>query len=129
MLVIAQDVHSCQPSARLLALIACFAVFLNSEHISVVLGPEARLRLLESTPFRVWARYSLQRLWMQQGELNTFGGLSSIGGGLAGSIGSGMSGGLGNVGSAPAAGGLSLAQLQGLAVGGGGGGGGVQKGN
>ena len=80
----------------------------------------------------------------QQGELTSFGGLSSIGagmaggmgnigalsgggmaGGLAGGLAGGMAGGMGgggassgSVGSAPS--GLSLAQLQGLAAGGGG---------
>ena len=67
----------------------------------------------------------------QQGELTSFGGLSSIGAGMAGGMGNigalsgggmagGMAGGMGggSVGSAP--GGLSLAQLQGLAAGGGG---------
>ena len=66
-----------------------------------------------------------------QGDLNSFGGLSSIGAGLgagmagmAGLAGGGMAGGMGgggggSVGSTPAAGGLSLAQLQGLASGGG----------
>ena len=65
---------------------------------------------------KAFAAYRTHSSHFAQGELNTFSGLSSIGGGMAGGIGGGM----GGVGSAPTAGGLSLAQLQGLAVGGGG---------